>query len=235
MQGYTLSGQGLRAYKLNGPWLKQVWSCSRVGKPELPSVAKAVAAVMWIYVGRTCGNVDYQQKVEEPLCTNMLWHQTTHLTQGTTGTAEVLERLMYCSILTPPTTTSCCLSFLRRLSSSHRPLYHELKKVSNRGFWWSGPSSLLASFIMMCSCFRLAACPHQRNLASKVLPSHWVWQALPGLFLLPGGDPNTDSYLHAELRAHGKGWACRKAILDYRRVYWAATWRVMNTPQVRQM
>lgn len=32
MQGYTLSGQGLRAYKVNGPWLKQLWSCSRMEK-----------------------------------------------------------------------------------------------------------------------------------------------------------------------------------------------------------
>lgn len=30
MQGYTLSRQGLRAYKADGPWLKQVWSCSRI-------------------------------------------------------------------------------------------------------------------------------------------------------------------------------------------------------------
>lgn len=52
MQGYTLSGQGLRAYKASGPWLKQVWSCSRMG--ELQSVAKAAARVMWIYVLRMC-------------------------------------------------------------------------------------------------------------------------------------------------------------------------------------
>lgn len=55
MQGYTLSRQGLRAYKVNGPWLKQVWSCNRMGK-QLWSVAKAVAAAaMWIYVQWMCG------------------------------------------------------------------------------------------------------------------------------------------------------------------------------------
>lgn len=113
MQGYTLSGQGLRAYKVNGPWLKQVWSCSRMGKPELPCAAKATAAVMWIYVQRMCGlNLQTINKGGKTHCVLIRSNITLH----TWPKAELEQwRCLkggYTCWITLPETSSPSLSFM---------------------------------------------------------------------------------------------------------------------------
>lgn len=100
------------------------------------------------------------------------------------------------------------------LCYSHQTLYHELKRPNaNIALIWPGRRAghlqmHARGHFVMCCCsfcfFRLAACLHQRNSALKVLPSHWSWQAFPGLLLLLGGDPNTLSFHQWELRAHAK-------------------------------
>lgn len=69
MQGYTLSGQVLKAYKVNGPWLKQVWSCSRMRKPKAAVCGQGCCCcVVNLFPVKTwAAPAHYNQKVENPL------------------------------------------------------------------------------------------------------------------------------------------------------------------------
>lgn len=137
MQGYTLSGQGLRAYKVNGPWLKQVWSCSRMGNPELPE---------WDQGRRSCDvnlcpqNVwaepaDYKQRWKIRwllICFNIRSHDPGNdLTSGGVWKVGMHAELPH-QRLHPPLCHFCPILFML-----HQPLYHELKKpATNIALRW---------------------------------------------------------------------------------------------------
>lgn len=106
MQGYTLSGQGLRAYKVNGPWLKQVWSCSRMRKPKWSCLAKAAAVVLWIYF-LWKRELHLQTITKGRKSTNTLWRRIAYQTEGATWAAEVFEAELPYQQLHPLVSHSC--------------------------------------------------------------------------------------------------------------------------------
>ncbi|KAK5897798.1 hypothetical protein CgunFtcFv8_015270 [Champsocephalus gunnari] len=100
------------------------------------------------------------------------------------------------------------------LCRSHQPLRHDFKRPdrATRMTRKEGRPSTEACLwpvyeilFLVGRCFRLAACLRRRNAALEVFPSDWLRRAFPRVFVLPGGDPNTLSYRHVELGAHGKG------------------------------
>lgn len=200
MQGYTLPGQGLRAYKVNGPWLKQVWSCSWMGKNGGCQVLPR-PLLLWCefmskeFAGWTCR---LQTKVEDPLSANTLQHRITWPREQ----VDWLRRFKGRNTRWSNPASECILlcHFSPTLLMSHQLLYHELKKAGYKhsshmtrkqgaGYLRKHACGL---FVMCCWLLVLflpdgAACLHQCNLASKVLPSHWSWQDFPGLPLVPEG------------------------------------------------
>lgn len=152
-------------------------------------------------VGQSCR---LQTKVEDMLSTNTHQHQITYLTLGTTWSVGVFDR--YTCWITLPVTSSTSLSCL---SYSVHVTLCSLCIINSKGqalTWKEGrsPTKLACGLFVMFSlvlygclfcCLQLAACLHQRTSALEVLPSHWSWQAFPRLFLLPGDDPDTLSYL----------------------------------------
>lgn len=200
-----MSGRGLRAYKVTGPCWNKCEFAAAWRKLELPSGCCDVTvrtASVW------AATVDYKQRwtTHWALIPSDIQSDPEHY-----GTSGGVWRLHY---HTTTFITLFVMSVLFFLCYSRQPFAAWIKKASynysSQMTWKEDRSSTNACFWPFCDmflahfvCFRLAACLRQRNSALKVLPSHWLWQPFPGLFLLPGGDPNTLLYHHVELRAHG--------------------------------
>lgn len=210
MQGNKCTRQGLGACKVNGPWLKQVWSFSRMEKAREWSRQLLLRCdfLSREWAGWTCRQT--KTKVKDSSRVNPHWHHITNLTKGAARAVEV-------HYLTQTCPHFFVITVRYYLCCSHQPLNYNLKfPPPNVDIGWPGKAadvqkSAYGLFGIHFCCLRLAACLHQRKRKSFQVTNHG--RLFPGLCPLPRPGLNALFHHHVELIDRMKNDAAGKHVL----------------------